>query len=171
MTLNDRQDYFGQTVNIASRVQGLAIVARDLRDRFRGRASRRRPRSSRRRACGRHCRRPLCAGSTTSIWFTKSHDRDAPLSYPGSRSQRRPESVTAERCGRTCDARSLILEGSCLWIRALAHRSPGMTAQERRPNLSAPSRTDTPPIARYPRAGAVRRSAYSRDGCRAGGPW
>ena len=24
MTLNDRQDYFGQTVNIASRVQGLA---------------------------------------------------------------------------------------------------------------------------------------------------
>ena len=28
--LNDRQDYFGQTVNIASRVQGLATVARDL---------------------------------------------------------------------------------------------------------------------------------------------
>ena len=25
MTLNDRQDYFGQTVNIASRVQGLAM--------------------------------------------------------------------------------------------------------------------------------------------------
>ena len=40
VTLNDRQDYFGQTVNIASRVQGLAIVARDLRDRVRGRASR-----------------------------------------------------------------------------------------------------------------------------------
>ena len=25
MTLNDRQDYFGQTVNIASRVQDLAV--------------------------------------------------------------------------------------------------------------------------------------------------
>src|SRR5438132_7962616 len=25
VTLNDRQDYFGQTVNIASRVQGLAV--------------------------------------------------------------------------------------------------------------------------------------------------
>ena len=33
VTLNERQDYFGQTVNIASRVQGLADVARDLRDR------------------------------------------------------------------------------------------------------------------------------------------
>ena len=26
MLLNDRQDYFGQTVNIAARVQGLAIT-------------------------------------------------------------------------------------------------------------------------------------------------
>ena len=29
--LNDRQDYFGQTVNIASRVQGLATAARSMR--------------------------------------------------------------------------------------------------------------------------------------------
>ena len=31
MTLNDRQDYFGQTVNIASRVQGLAVTRRSSR--------------------------------------------------------------------------------------------------------------------------------------------
>ena len=30
VTMNDRQDYFGQTVNIASRVQGLANLAVDL---------------------------------------------------------------------------------------------------------------------------------------------
>jgi class 3 adenylate cyclase len=37
VNLNDRQDYFGQTVNIASRVQNLAEFARYLRHRTRGR--------------------------------------------------------------------------------------------------------------------------------------
>ena len=37
VTLNDRQDYFGQTVNIASRVQGLAMSRVDLRDGLGGR--------------------------------------------------------------------------------------------------------------------------------------
>ncbi len=31
VTLNDRQDYFGQTVNMAARVQGLAMIRVDLR--------------------------------------------------------------------------------------------------------------------------------------------
>ena len=42
VNLNERQDYFGQTVNIASRVQGLATSQRDLRHR-RGGAGRRAP--------------------------------------------------------------------------------------------------------------------------------
>ena len=37
--LNDRLDYFGQTVNIAARVQGLARRARHLRHQAGGRAS------------------------------------------------------------------------------------------------------------------------------------
>ena len=48
VTLNDRQDYFGQTVNIAARVQGLARRARDLRDQAGGASIRRSPRCSRR---------------------------------------------------------------------------------------------------------------------------
>ena len=39
VTLNDRLDYFGQTVNIAARVQGLAARARDLRHQAGGGAS------------------------------------------------------------------------------------------------------------------------------------
>ena len=71
VTLNDRQDYFGQTVNMAARVQGLAYVACDLRHQAGGRGYEvledpRRPMASR-----RPCNRPPCAGSPTKPWCTK----------------------------------------------------------------------------------------------------
>ena len=50
VTLNERQDYFGQTVNIASRVQHLATIARDFRDRRGGGERRRLRRASKARA-------------------------------------------------------------------------------------------------------------------------
>ena len=57
VTLNERQDYFGQTVNIASRVQGLA---------HRGRSWRRRRWSTTRAA-------PACSAATARSRWRNSH--------------------------------------------------------------------------------------------------
>ncbi len=74
MTLNDRQDYFGQTVNIASRVQGLA-ASRSI---FATEAVVRHPRSL--SVLETNGLEPYpsghrCAALPTSSWFMKSRER------------------------------------------------------------------------------------------------
>ena len=74
VTLNNRQDYFGQTVNMAARVQGLGVLARHLCHPAGGRGRQDRRKSSKARACSRRCSAPRCAASPTRPRSTRFPD-------------------------------------------------------------------------------------------------
>ena len=75
VVLNERQDYFGQTVNIASRVQGLAEFAGDLHDPVRGRSSRNREAAGGRAAWRRRNASGCCEASPRRSPSTRSPER------------------------------------------------------------------------------------------------